>query len=56
MTTNELLAHRITELEGDLEALAKRTDRLLWALVSLSLSITTAAIVSALTVVSVRGR
>lgn len=52
MTTNELLAHRISQLEAEVEALARRTDRLLWALVSLSLSVTTAAIVYALTVAS----
>lgn len=56
MTTNELLAHRITQLEADLEVLARRTDRLLWALVSLSLSVTTAAVVYALTVAAVGGR
>jgi hypothetical protein len=56
MTTNELLAHRITQLEGDLELLARRTDRLLWALVTLSLSLTGSAIVFALTVAWQRGR
>lgn len=56
MTTNELLAHRISELESDVELLLRRTDRLLWALVTLSLSLTGSATVFALTVASVRGR
>ncbi len=56
MTTNELLAHRISQLEVEVELLSRRTDRLLWALVSLSLSVTTAAVVYALTVATVRGR
>jgi len=56
LTTNELLAHRIMQLEGDVELLQRRTDRLLWALVTLSLSLAGSAIVFSLTVASVRGR
>jgi hypothetical protein len=54
VTTNELLAHRLAELESDVEVLARRTDRLLWALVTLSLSLAGSAVVFALTVASVR--
>lgn len=54
MTPNEVLAYRINELEADMEVLQKRTDRLLWALVTLSLSLAGSAIVFALTVASVR--
>ena len=56
MTTNELLLHRIGELEDDLKALAQRTERLLWALVTLSLSLAGSAVVFALTVAWQRGR
>lgn len=54
MTTNELLAHRVTELEADIAVLQRKVDRLVWALVTLSLSIAGSAIVFALTVVSIR--
>ena len=56
MTTNELLLHRMGEMEADMAALQKRTDRLLWALVTLSLSLAGSAIVFALTVAAVRGK
>lgn len=56
MTTNELLAHRIGQLESDMGVLQRRTDRLLWALVTLSLSLAGSAIVFALTVATVRGK
>ena len=56
MTTNELLLHRMGELEDDMAVLQKRTDRLLWALVTLSLSLAGSAIVFALTVATVRGK
>ena len=54
MTPNELLQHRVGELEADVASLAKRTDRLLWALTTLAFSIAGSAIVFALTVASVR--
>lgn len=56
MTTNEILAHRVNELEADMAVLQKRTDRLLWALVTTCLSLTVSAIVFAVTVTAVRGR
>jgi len=56
VTTSELLLHRMGELEADMAALQKRTDRLLWALVTLSLSLAGSAIVFALTVAAVRGK
>jgi hypothetical protein len=54
MVPNELLAHRVAELEADIAVLQKKVDRLVWALVTLSLSIAGSAIVFALTVVSIR--
>lgn len=54
MTTNELLAHRVHELEQDIGVLQKKVDRLVWALVTLSLSIAGSAVVFALTVISLR--
>lgn len=52
------LEKRLDELEHDaerkFEALNRKVDRLTWALVTLSLSITSAAVIFALTVFTVR--
>lgn len=56
VTTNELIIHRLAQLEAAMEVLQRRTDRLLWALVTLSLSLADSAIVFALTVATVRGK
>ena len=54
MTTNELLVHRINELESGMANLEKKLDRLTWALVSLSVSLMTAAISLAIAVTVTR--
>lgn len=56
MTTNEVLAHRVGELEQDIAVLQKKVDRLVWALVTLSLSIAGSAVIFALTVVSIKNQ
>jgi hypothetical protein len=56
VTTQEQLAWRVQELEGDVHVLSKKVDRLTWALVGLALSIAGSAVVFALTVASIRGK
>lgn len=56
MTSNEVVVHRVSELERDIGILQKKVDRLVWALVTLSLSIAGSAVVFALTVVSIRNQ
>lgn len=49
MTTNEILAHRVQQLEHECEVVQRKIDRLTWALVSLCISVTVATLVFALT-------
>jgi len=53
---NGTLAYRLGEVEKDVILLAKKVDRLVWALVTLTLSIAGSAVVFAITVLSVRGK
>jgi hypothetical protein len=66
MTTNELLAHRITQLEHNLATLGEhvqeqaneftgKVDRLVLAIMGLALTLGTSAVVFALSVISLRG-
>lgn len=53
-TTN--LAYRVGELETDVKALSRKVDRLIWALVTLTITIAGSAVVFAITVASIGGR
>jgi hypothetical protein len=48
------IAYRVEQVERNVGKLERKVDRLVWALVSLSLTIAASAIVFALTVTSVR--
>tara|TARA_R110000868_G_scaffold372088_1_gene635910 strand:- start:380 stop:583 length:204 start_codon:yes stop_codon:yes gene_type:complete len=48
------IAYRVEQMENYVGRLERKVDRLVWALVSLSLTIAASAIVFALTVTSVR--
>jgi len=50
------LAYRVSELEGDIKALQKQVDRLIFALITLTVTIAGSAVVFAITVASVKGR
>lgn len=52
----ETLTYRVQELEADVRSLAKKVDRLIWALVTLTITIAGSAVVFALTVISIGGR
>ena len=54
MTTNELLAHRIMQLEHDMEQIVGKVDKLVLAIMGLALTLGTSAIVFALSVISLR--
>jgi len=54
VTTNEILAHRVGQLEEECRIVQAKVDRLVWALVSLCISVSVATIVFALTVASSR--
>lgn len=47
------LAYRVSELEKDVRDLNKKLDRLTWAIVGLTITIASSAIIFALTVASV---
>ena len=49
------LAYRVAELEKDLGTLNKKLDRLVWALVTLTITIAGSAVIFALTVLSLKG-
>jgi len=49
------LLYRVTELEKDVTMLGRKVDRLLWALVTLTLSIAGSAVIFAVTVLTLRG-
>ena len=53
---NATLDYRVTRLEEDIRSLAKKVDRLTWALVMLALSITTSAIAIVITFSTARPR
>ena len=53
---NGTLIYRVGELEKDVLALTKKVDRLVWALVTLTLSIAGSAVIFAVTVLSLQGR
>ena len=44
------LRYRVEENEKDIETLGRKVDRLIWALVGLSISLATSAVVLALTI------
>ena len=49
------LHYRVGELEGDVETLSSKVDRLMWAVLSLALSIAASAVVFAVTVATIKG-
>ena len=49
------LVYRVGELEKDVVNLQRKVDRLLWALITLTLSIAGSAVIFAVTVLSIRG-
>lgn len=49
------VAYRVRQLERDMEAMSRKIDRLVWGLVTLTISIAGSAIVFALTVASIKG-
>lgn len=49
------LAYRVAELEKDVVSLSRKVDRLMWAVMTLALSIAGSAVVFAITVASIRG-
>lgn len=49
------LAYRVEELEKDVKQLTGKVDRLMWAVLSLALSIAGSAVVFAITVAAMRG-
>jgi hypothetical protein len=53
---NGTLAYRVSELEKDQQELARKVDRILWMLVSLTLALAGWSIGMFLTFLSVRGR
>ena len=52
---NSTTLYRVEQLERDVDVLVKKVDRLVWALVGLSISLATSAIVFAISVAVVRG-
>lgn len=48
------MSYRIEELERDVVVLQRKVDRLVWALVTLTISIAGSAIVFSLTVISIQ--
>lgn len=55
ISVDATLAYRVSELEKDLSALNKKLDRLVWALVTLTITIAGSAVIFALTVLSLKG-
>lgn len=53
---NGTLVYRVGELEKDVITLQRKVDRLLWALITLTLSIAGSAVIFAVTVLSLRGQ
>lgn len=49
------LAYRVSELEKDVGALSRKVDRLMWAVLTLALSIAGSAVVFAITVATIKG-
>lgn len=49
------LRWRVSELEKDMETITKKLDRLIWALVTLTITIAGSAVIFALTVLSIGG-
>ena len=52
---NSTTLYRVEQLERDVDVLVKKVDRLVWALIGLSISLATSAIVFAISVAVVRG-
>jgi hypothetical protein len=49
------VVYRVAELEKDLTRVERKVDKLLWALVTLTLSIAGSAVIFAITVLTLRG-
>ena len=54
-TNGQTLIYRVGELEKDVVNLQRKVDRLLWALITLTLSIAGSAVIFAVTALSIRG-
>lgn len=52
--TDELTAFRIGELEKDVVALTRKVDRLMWAILTLTITIAGSSVVFAITAASLR--
>lgn len=46
---NGTLAYRVSELEADVKLLTRKVDRLIWAIVSLSIALTTTSVILVIT-------
>lgn len=49
------VAYRVGQLERDMDMMARKIDRLVWGLVTLTITIAGSAVVFALTVASLKG-
>ena len=52
MTTNEMLLHRVVQLEEECKLVQSKLDRMMLAMISLCVSLSVSAVVFALTVAS----